>query len=445
VEELQDQVLQIVRTARRCSIEVEELKYRQREGLNSILSLGHNHVEISRDFTTEQAAIFVPFTTQEVNDKGGNYVGQNKVSNNLVFNDREKHASPMGFIAGKPGSGKSFAVKTEIQQTILNKPNDQIFIVDRAGEYTHLTRANGGVVLDFAVDSDTCLNVFDLSDVEHMTRKSQIAFKEAAILAQAAASASESGEGLPERDRSLIQRVVEIVYQQADRRGGTPILEDFWRTMKEQPEPEAQDIALRYERLVTGSMDFFNNQSNIDLSARVIDINLKDLPDSLLVPGLIFVCEAIRNKMYANFERGIKTWLYMEEAQSFFDYPTVLSYFQRFTAEGRKFNLIFTGITQNSVSMLENENAKNIVLNADYLLLLKQSSEDRRAWSNILGLSALEESYIGDGVKPGEGLMCSGAARVPIMGNFPKGNILYDIFNTDPNEIAALKRKQRAA
>ena len=59
-EKLDQQVMRIISVARQSSIEVDTYDYRQRRGLNSILPLGHNHVEISRMFTTAQVAILVP-------------------------------------------------------------------------------------------------------------------------------------------------------------------------------------------------------------------------------------------------------------------------------------------------------------------------------------------------------------------------------------------------
>ena len=103
----------------------------------------------------------------------------------------------------------------------------------------------------------------------------------------------------------------------------------------------------------------------MDFNTRIVDFNLKDLPDSMLVFALINVCEAVRNRMYFNAKRNVRTWLYVEEMQSLFAYPTVLNYFSRFSNEGRKFGLLLTGITQNAVAMLNNEAAQNIVLNAD--------------------------------------------------------------------------------
>ncbi|WP_164437828.1 VirB4-like conjugal transfer ATPase, CD1110 family, partial [Streptococcus equi] len=355
-EQLDNQVMQIISSARQNSIEVDTYEYRQRRALNSILPLGHNHVEISRMFTTAQVAILVPFATQELDEKGGNYYGQNKHSKNLVICNRKNLTSPMGFVCGKTGSGKGMFVKTEMTGTIFSNPTDEIFIIDRAGEYTGITDRYGGATYRFGVGTNTYLNPFDTVSVEHLGRSEQIAFKIDAMLAQAGASAAEAGQNLSETDQSIIQRCVELAFARAVERSDNlpPTLQDFYDIAKEQPESQAQNIALRYERFVKGAMDFFNHQSNTDFNSRIIDFNLKDLPDSMLVFALINVCEAVRNRMYYNAKRGVRTWLYVEEMQSLFAYPTVLNYFSRFSNEGRKFGLLLTGITQNAVAMLNN-------------------------------------------------------------------------------------------
>ena len=150
----------------------------------------------------------------------------------------------------------------------------------------------------------------------------------------------------------------------------------------------------------------------------------------MLVFALINVCEAVRNRMYYNEQRGVRTWLYIEEMQSMFAYPSVLNYFSRFSNEGRKFLLLLTGITQNATAMLANKAAQNIVLNADFLMLLKQSPVDRLRW-------------IDETVEPGDGLLIAGSARVPVRGKFPEENVLYDLFSTNPNEKADKKRLEK--
>ena len=348
-----------------------------------------------------------------------------------------KRAAIAGYeVCGKTGSGKGVFTKTEMTGTIFSNPTDEIYVIDRAGEYTAIAERYGGSTYHFGVGTGTHLNPFDTVSVEHMTRNEQIAFKVDAMLAQAGASAAEAGSNFSEVDQSLVQRCTELAFQKAAERGDNlpPTLQDFYDAANEQPEEQAQVIALRYERFVKGSMNFFNHQSNVDFNTRIVDFNLKDLPDSMLVFALINVCEAVRNRMYFNAKRNVRTWLYVEEMQSMFAYPTVLNYFSRFSNEGRKFGLLLTGISQNATAMLANEAARNIVLNADFLMLLKQSPLDRMKWAELLNLSEQEEECIDESAEPGDGLLIAGNARVPIRGKFPSGNVLYDLFSTNPNE-----------
>ena len=438
LEELDRQVEQVVSVAQGNSLGIVGLDYRQKHALNSMLPLGRNHVNVSRHLTTGQIAMQMPFASQELNQEGGGYYGQSKQSGNLVICNRKRLASPMGFVCGKPGSGKSFSVKREILNTVLAFPEDEVVIFDPAGEYSTLVGSCNGQNIRLAPDSDTSMNPFDLTDVEGKADAAQMAFKIDAFLALSSAMMAEGAEGLPEADKSIITRCVEAAYAQAGDR--IPTLEDFYRVLVEQPEREARDIALRYERFVKGALSFFNRQSNVAFKNRVTNVDLHDLSSNMRVFGMLTALEAVRNRMYENFERGVTTWLYIDEVQSLFGHPAIIEYFSKFWAEGRKFNLICTGITQNSTYMLTHESARNMVLNSDFCLLHKQSALDRKSWVDLLTLSDTEAGYIDDSIKAGEGLLVAGGARVLIMDDFPKG-ALYDLFNTKPDEIAELKRK----
>ena len=438
LEELDRQVEQVVSVAQGNSLGIVGLDYRQKHALNSMLPLGRNHVNVSRHLTTGQIAMQMPFASQELNQEGGGYYGQSKQSGNLVICNRKRLASPMGFVCGKPGSGKSFSVKREILNTVLAFPEDEVVIFDPAGEYSTLVGSCNGQNIRLAPDSDTSMNPFDLTDVEGKADAAQMAFKIDAFLALSSAMMAEGAEGLPEADKSIITRCVEAAYVQAGDR--IPTLEDFYRVLVEQPEREARDIALRYERYVKGALSFFNRQSNVTFKNRVTNVDLHDLSSNMRVFGMLTALEAVRNRMYENFERGVTTWLYIDEVQSLFGHPAIIEYFSKFWAEGRKFNLICTGITQNSTYMLTHESARNMVLNSDFCLLHKQSALDRKSWVDLLTLSDTEAGYIDDSIKAGEGLLVAGGVRVPIMDDFPRG-ALYDLFNTKPDEIAELKRK----
>lgn len=436
---LTEQVLQIIDVANSSGITVELLEYRQRQGMNSCLPLGMCRVEISRPLLTSEAAIFVPFATQELEQEGGNWYYQNRLSNNLVFGNRARLASPVGFISGKTGSGKGFFAKNEIMGTLLSKPDDQVIIFDRAGEYRLLVEHAEGTYATFGVGYNAHMNPLGMSGLEHQDFGTQVAFKADAMIAQAAAAASETNMAFSDEERSIIQRCVETVFRRwRDAGDGAPepILSDYYDELKRQPEPIAQSIALRYERFVQGFSDFFNHPTDLDLDARIIGLNFKEVPDSMLVFALIAFCETVRFIMYRNFDAGRRTWLYIEEMESLFKYPSVLNYFRRFSNECRKFGMYLTGITQSTESMIRNQDANAIVKNSDFIMLLKQSKEDRDYWTNALGLSPAEISCIDESAKRGWGLLVFGGARIPIKGDFPKNNHIYELFSTDPNEWA---------
>ena len=150
LEELDRRVQQVTSVAQGCTIGLEPLHFRQRQALNSVLPLGDNHVTVSRYLTTGQVAMQMPFASQSLDKAGGGYYGQSKESGNLVLCDRKRLASPMGFVCGKPGSGKSFSVKREITNTVLAHPEDEVVIFDPAGEYGNLVGALGGANVELA-------------------------------------------------------------------------------------------------------------------------------------------------------------------------------------------------------------------------------------------------------------------------------------------------------
>ena len=438
-EALDHQTRQIMAAARQRSIEVEPLSYRQRQGMNSILPLGLNHVEVSRYMTTAQIAIQMPFASQELNQEGGGYYGQNRHSLNLVIANRKKLASPMGFVGGKPGSGKSFQTKREITNTRLAYPDDEIIILDPAQEFGPTTVACGGRHVRLSPDSGNFLNPMGIADVTHQSEQLQIASKTEALIALCGASMADGDERQTDAERSIVSRCFKQALAKAQEKGREMLIGDVHEELRHQPDPEARFIALRLERYVDGALSIFNHPSNVEFDNPMMCFSFRDLPDSMRAFGMVAALEFIRNRMYRNFDRGVTTWLYVDEVQGLFGHPATISYLSRLWAEGRKFGLIATGITQNATYLLDNPQGRTLILNSDFLMLFKQSLTDGEKWRELLNLSEQELGYIDDSVKPGEGLLIAGAARVPIVDDWPHGR-LYDLWNTKADEIAALKR-----
>ena len=109
----------------------------QEAGFMSSIPLGDNLIPIQRGLTTSSTAIFIPFITQELFQRGtALYYGLNALSNNMILCDRKKLKNPNGLILGTPGSGKSFAAKREITNIFLIT-DDDIIICDPEAEVRH--------------------------------------------------------------------------------------------------------------------------------------------------------------------------------------------------------------------------------------------------------------------------------------------------------------------
>ena len=93
--------------------------FQQEEGLTSSLPLGRNQIEIQRGLTTSSTAIFVPFTTQELFQSGGEalYYGLNALSNNLIMVDRKQLKNPKGVY--RKGTG-ILRIKQAVRQTFTS-------------------------------------------------------------------------------------------------------------------------------------------------------------------------------------------------------------------------------------------------------------------------------------------------------------------------------------
>lgn len=120
--------------------------FQQEDAMASCLPLGNCRYPVRRTLITETAAVFMPFCSKELSQKGGFYYGMNQSTNNLIIFDRRSLMNANGFILGCSGSGKSFATKREIFNVFL-ATNDQIIILDPEREYGDLARALGGEVI----------------------------------------------------------------------------------------------------------------------------------------------------------------------------------------------------------------------------------------------------------------------------------------------------------
>ena len=313
--QLGNNIFQAGSIAQKYNCQLTRLDFQQEEGLMSCLPLGLNQIEIQRGLTTSSTAIFVPFTTQELfqNGKEALYYGINALSNNLIMVDRKLLKNPNGLILGTPGSGKSFSAKREIANCFL-LTNDDVIICDPEAEYAPLVERLHGQVIKISPTSTNYINPMDLN-LDYSDDESPLSLKSDFILSLCELIVG-GKDGLQPVQKTIIDRCVRLVYQtylNDPRPENMPVLEDLYNLLREQEEKEAQYIATALEIYVTGSLNVFNHQSNVDINNRIVCYDIKELGKQLKKIGMLVVQDQVWNRVTINRAAHKSTRYYIDE------------------------------------------------------------------------------------------------------------------------------------
>lgn len=427
--ELDQSTADIRATALRQSCQMESLRYMQPEGLVAVMPLGNNPLPMKRTLTTNSAAILVPFTSREVYQPGGLVYGQNRRSGNLIVADRTKGMNANGFVLAQSGGGKSFAVKWEIGALFLNRLDD-IIIIDPEKEYLPLCEAFDGTRIEISAGGRERINPLDIL-LDQEDEGDPIRAK-TSVVTDMMGSLLGGSQGLDKVERALVDRCVMNLYRQyreANGRLDQPILSDLRDALEETGEQAGHELALALETYATGSLSGFSGQTNVDLSNRLIVFDVSGLEGEIRTFGMMVIIDQIWNRVRRNKAAGRRTWLYIDEFHRFFGSQYSSGQFKDIYKRARKYGLACTGITQNIEDLLRDEDAKGMLSNSDFLLMLDQQPADADTLCSMLHLSAEERSYF-TGVLPGQGLLKIGTAFVPFDMRIDQDTDLYRLYDT---------------
>ncbi len=405
---------------------------------------GENYVPIERTLTTASTGVFIPFTAQELTEANGKYYGLNSVTRNIVSFDRrslkngnglilgapgygksfaskKEMASVLlkdpdavsfdrrslkngnGLILGAPGYGKSFASKKEMVSVLLKDPDAEIIIIDPEREYTSMAEGLNGEVIHISAGSQNHINPMEINsnyadDEDPITLKADFILSLCDLLVG-------GKQGLSPTQKSLIDRTCRFVYQRYfDGQEEMPTLKDFYRVLKEQPEDEAQQLAIELELYIEGSLSVFSHQTNVNTQARFVVFDVKDLGKQLRTMGMLIVLDQIEN------------------------------YFFELWSRARKWGAIPTGITQNVATLLLSANVERMLSNSDFIMMLNQAKNDLQRLTELLHLSPQQQRYITN-ADAGAGLIFAGNAIIPFFDEFPKDTALYRMMSTKIEDV----------
>ncbi|MBC6679558.1 ATP-binding protein [Mogibacterium sp. BX12] len=436
IEQLDQDTAKLKSIAQQNMCKLVTLTFEQVEGLITALPFGPNRLlnrkgGKMRSMITTSAAGMVPFSTKEITHNTGIYYGQNRISKNLILIDRRKLQNGNSFILGVSGAGKSFHVKEEIVSLMLTT-NDDILIIDPEREYHSLVKAFGGEVAVLSPTGSTYINALDMNDAygegaNPVTLKSDFLMS---LCEQV------NGTSLDGKYKSLIDRCVIETYQSYQENGfcgKPPTLKDFRNVLCKQKESFAQDLALLLELFTEGSFDIFSKQTNVDVHNRLLCYDILELSANLQSIGMTVVLDNILHRISQNRQAKKATWIIIDEIYLMLMYEYTTQFFYKLWKRIRKYGGFCEGITQNVTEVLENQTAKTMLANSEFLVLLNQAPSDQEALAELLALSNEQLRYISN-VPAGCGLLKIQKDLVPFKDEFPKKTKLYQLMTTKLEE-----------
>jgi hypothetical protein len=447
-QKLENDVFAAAGVAQKYNCALKRLDFQQEQGLMSSLPLGLNQIEIKRGLTTSSVAIFVPFTTCELFQRGeAMYYGLNALSNNLIMANRKSLKNPNALFLGTPGSGKSFAAKREIVNVFL-MTDDDIIISDPEAEYFPLVQRLGGQVVKLSPTSSQHINPMDIhvdyaDDDDPLTLKSDFILSLCELVI--------GGKmGLEPVEKTIIDRCVRLVYRDylaAPAPEKMPLLQDLYDLLRKQSEPEAQRIATALEIYVTGSLNVFNHHTNVELKSRLVCYEIKELGKQLKKLGMLILQDQVWGRVTANRADNERlraagqtdfapksTWFYQDEFHLMLKDEQTAAYSVEIWKRFRKWGGIPTALTQNVKDLLASREIENIFENSDFIVMLNQAQGDRQILAKQLGISPNQLSYVTHS-NAGEGLVFYGNVIIPFVDHFPKDTELYSLLTTRVSDM----------
>lgn len=448
LEELNQNAQSLQTIANRYLCQIKCFRYQQEPGFNSSLPLANNYTYVNRLMTTESASIFIPFSTQEINHVNGLYYGLNATSKNLVRINRKALDNANGVILGKPGSGKSMTAKLEMILTLLST-DDDVFVIDPEREYAPLAKLFGGEIIKISPNSKTFINPLDM-DINYANEDDNnsnddgdpVALK-CDYLVGLCEMAMGGKYAMNPAQKSIIGRCATLLYgpylkhMESIKGSGVtcdyaaaPTLEDFYELLLNQPEMEAQEIALSLEIYCSGPLDVFAHKTNVDTKARFVIYDIKDIGSGMKELGLHICLNDIWNRTISNkIKRNVSTRFYIDEFYLLTQTPSSAKFLQEIYKRARKWKGIPTGITQNVEDLLISQEAKSIINNSNFIVMLNQSPFDREQLSAMFNISPAEQQYITNS-QPGSGLIYTGQTLIPFENEFPQDSKLFAAMTT---------------
>ncbi len=409
-------------------------------GFKSTIPMGQDRLLITRNMDTTSLALTFPFSSATLTQDKGIMYGLNKQNESLIVFDRFSLENANEIVLGKSGAGKSYLIKLEAMRQFMF--GTEVIIIDPEGEYETLAKTMGGEHVVFTPVSPVKINPFDLSGI-YEEGENELGLK---ILSLHGLLKIVLGELDPAHDAILDRALVETYRQKgitldpSTQAKEPPLMEDLYKVLLGTEDKQAQELALRLEKFIKGSLSgIFNQQSNFDIKNPFTVFSIKGLEEELRPIAMHIILDFVWTKMRKNLKKRL---LIMDEAWYMMKHEDSASFVYGIAKRARKYYLALTTATQDVSDFLSTEYGKAVLSNSSIQVLMKQSPTEVDLVAKTFYLSEGEKNFLLGGAI-GEGLFFAGQNHVAM--KVIAAPFEHEIITSNPAELLKMQQNQKAA
>lgn len=400
----------------------------QDKGFMTVLPLSDDRIRKTRNFDTDSLSTCFPLVNAELTNTEGVPIlyGINQINNSLVMFDRFKLTSFNSVTLATSGAGKSYFVKLEAIRHYLM--GTKVIVIDPQNEYRGLVEALGGSFINLNGNTKDRINPIEINanveleddarsflstkvmDVFLMVqvmlgkeRKLSANEKRAILFAiqkmYERFGITENGYETNAEDELVVNEEFIMVGSSTQK---MPTLSDLDTALREIK--DSAEIAKELEPFVTGVMNLFNGETNVDLNNDFVVFGIRDLEQSMTELAMFICLEHIWNKIKSGDKK--RRLIIVDEAWIMLKNESSGRFLEKVAKTARKFNAGLSIISQNVRDFMEN-GGESIISNTSMQILLRQNPNELHYLEEVLGITESEKGLLRTAER-GEALMYVG-------------------------------------
>ena len=394
------------------------LEKRQVESQDALAPVGNDPIKATQLMQETAVATMFPFIEPAIADPEGIFYGFDG-TNTPVLLDRFSLSSYSKAIAGKMGSGKTFAEKHEMYHRLMMDPEIEMLVLDPLGDFVDFAEDLGGQVIRFGgtntvnpleirrgidgVEDDPFKkkfrSVMELFRTHFSTVADQSLSKEQEGILRRAVRLAYLKYGITtdpathENTSPIVQDILDILYELADGKRPTEFLEFHDDADEDRIRPEVEKLELRFQDADSqyayqlllgleafqdgGENDNLNGRTNVELDNRLVVIDMSMFSDSGQAPLFMHVMfDWIYQRSQSSDRR---TQVTIDEAHYLLRRAATTDMIDLFIRHSRHFNTAITLISQTVDEFISQSN--------------KQSAEAHEKARNVYNLCDIKQIF----------------------------------------------------